>query len=110
MTQFKLTNDGSRDVRFRGEKLADVSSHSHFGSRQNRWTEMRLYRTEGGSLVLKILGRTCWQGESDRHSVAVLDDEAALVTKLIDGNDGELSDLAKELLSAADIDAALDVA
>jgi len=103
---FKLTNDGARDVRFRGEKLTSVSSHSHFGSRQNRWTELSLYRTVGGKLVLWIIGRTCWQGESDRHNVVICDDEAAVVAALEYDNEGGLGDLAKELLSDVGIDAA----
>ena len=110
MKTYKLVNDGARDVRFTGEKLGEVSSYSLFGSRQNRWTEIGLYRTAGDKLILKIIGRSQWQGESDRHEVVICEDEAAVVTALVDGNDGRLSDLAKELLEAVSIEAAQEVA
>ena len=110
MKTYTLTNDDAKNVRFTGELLGEVSSHSHFGSRQNRWTELDLYRTAGGKLVLQIVGRTCWQGESDRHEVLVLDAEAALVDALIENNGGQLGDLAKELLEAVGVDHAEEVA
>jgi len=110
MKTYTLINDGARNVSFTGEKLAKVSSHSNVGPGQNRWTEIKLYRTQGGALVLKITGRTCWQGESDRHRAIVCADEDAVVTALIDDNGGELGDLAKELIEAVGIDATEKVA
>lgn len=101
---FKLANDGERDVRFKGEKLASVSSHHYQGPRQNRWTELSLYRTAGGTLVLWIVGRTQWQGESDRHRVVTCSDEDAVVQALIDDDDGQLGDLAKELCNDVGIE------
>jgi len=110
MTKYTLTNDGARNVRFTGEKLARVSSHHYQGDRQNRWTELSLYRTTAGSLVLWIVGRTCWQGESDRFSVVTCADEDALIAALEYDNEGHLGDLAKELLDAVGVEAVTEVA
>jgi hypothetical protein len=114
-TRYKLINDGARDVVFDGEELAEASSRSASGSRQNRWTELRLFRSEGGTLILKIVGRTLWQGESDRHEVVLCGTsgeggEEAVVTALMAGNGGRLSDLAKDLLEASGIEATMEVA
>jgi hypothetical protein len=105
MKTFKLRRNGLPSLSFAGERIADVSSHSHEGPRQNRWTEICLYRTQGGKFVAWIVGRTCWQGESDRYEAHVCDTEADLIEALKqEDNDGYLSDLAKEALDEAMID------
>lgn len=47
--------DGNRLIQFDGELLASVSSRN---DGRDRWTEMRVYRTQGGSLILEKVGRS----------------------------------------------------
>lgn len=47
--------DGSRLLSFDGELLATASSRT---PDRDRWTEMRIYRTSGGSYILEKVGRS----------------------------------------------------
>lgn len=112
ISKMTLLRDGQPNLRFRGAKIADVSSHSYRGDRQDRWTEIGIYRKVGGQYVVEILGRTIWQGESDRHSAYVCADGAAVIAALTQdhGCDGEyLSALARDALAEAGIECAEDV-
>jgi EXLDI family protein len=112
--KMNVVRDGLPNLRFSGTKIADVSSHSHQGSQQNRWTEIKIYRTAAGKSVVKIIGRTCWQGERDRHEAHVCADEAAVITALTQdhesGDGAYLSDLAKEALEQAGIECVEEIA
>lgn len=59
MTPTPVTNaqvrDGNRLLTFDGELLAFVSSRE---DSRDRWTEMSIYRTEGGSYILEKVGRS----------------------------------------------------
>ena len=68
-----LENDKNPDVEFVGEQIAFSSSKTIDGARSQRWHELRLFKTEGGKYVCQQVGRTIWQGETDRFSVAVCD-------------------------------------
>lgn len=107
MEEYRLIRDGARSLKFRGAVLGEASSHDHSGPNQNRWTEVAIYRTICGNYVVKILGRTRWQGESDRHSVTVCDSPAKVLAALTD-EDGEMSNVAVIALEkAAEVDTAL---
>lgn len=54
MDQFQV-RDGSRLLTFKGVLLAGVSSRKFDAP---RWTEMAVYKTEGGSYVLEKVGRS----------------------------------------------------
>lgn len=103
MDKITLENDNARDVRFSGEKIAAVSSISSSGPSNTRWTELDLYRSAGGKIICHEIGRTRWDGESDRCAVHICNDDAALVEAL------GMGWLAKELYDEADIDHAEDV-
>lgn len=47
--------DGNRLLTFDGELLASITSRE---SDKDRWTEMRVYRTTGGSYILEKVGRS----------------------------------------------------
>lgn len=47
--------DGSRLITFEGERLGYISSQR---DGHPRWTEMSIYRTDGGSYVLEKVGRS----------------------------------------------------
>ena len=117
MEQYTLTNDGKPNVRFTGDKIAGVSSRSHQGPRQNRWTEIGIYRTEAGKYVVQVVGHTQWQGESNRFAVTVCAGEAAVIDALTQHERDDdcdygsyVSDLAKEALAEAGIECVTEVA
>ena len=101
-----LTNDGKRDVKFRGELIAQVTSHTHDNS--SRWTEIDIYKTEGGSHIVQVTGRTCWQGEVNKFVVHVCNTETSVIDALT--QDGCISNLAKEALAEADIECVTEIA
>jgi hypothetical protein len=76
MKEFAITRDNERDLVFTGEIIASASSspetsRSDFSGSTGRWTELTLYKTQGGKYVCESIGRTQWQGEHDRHKGAV---------------------------------------
>ena len=98
-----LENDHGPNYRFQGEQLAHVSSRKNDGTGSTRWTELKLYRTKGGKLICHELGMTLWDGEEDRYTVYLADDEASLIEKV------GLGSLAKDLYDVADIDHAQEI-
>ena len=103
--KYLVKRDNQRDLRITGEQLATASSHHYQGDRQNRWTELELYKTESGKYVIATIGRTCWQGESDYHTAVICDTEQEVIRALENDEHSEgLGWLAKELLDEAGID------
>lgn len=96
MKKYRLKRDGEKDIQFKGELIGEGSSQSHSGPCSNRWTEIDIYRTEGGKYVVSIIGRTCWQGETDRFQAVICDTPADVVDAM--RQDGYLSRVAKEAL------------
>ena len=96
-----IERDNEPALRFTGELIAEASSWR--ADRDDRWTELRLYRTRGGRYICEQVGHTRWQGERTRHSAGVCDTEADVIDWLGHGW------LAKELYAEAGIDAAVDV-
>lgn len=103
---YRVKNDEGRDLRFRGIRVAEVTSQDH---NSTRWTILRLYATDSDKYVVSVIGRTQWQGETDRHAAYVCDDQAGVIAALEADNGGYLGSLAKELLKEAEIDAAREV-
>jgi len=67
-------------VRFIGDKLG--SSESKNRRISPRWTEVNVYKTEGGTYVGHIIGRSTLQGEVDIHTVHVASHAKELVMKM----------------------------
>ena len=103
MTTFTLTNDDSPNLKFKGEKIAEASDHWIQGQDQTRWTELDLYRTEGGKFVCQESGISQWQGESSSHRAAAVETEEEVIKFF-----GQ-SALAKEIYSDANINAAVEI-
>jgi len=112
MDQVTLTRDGKRDLRFVGDMLAEAGGKWRNGREQTRWTELTLYRTAAGKLVLHRQYRTLWQGEENGSSAEVYADAKSLVEALrkdmadlddeLGGGRGcEFGSLDKELLEDA---------
>lgn len=102
MEKIELENHHGADVRFTGEKIAHATTQTYLRD-QTRWTELDLYRSEGGVWICHEIGRTMWEGEEDRFTVYVAVDEQELVQKV------GLGRLAKELYDEAGIDHAQDI-
>lgn len=79
MDTFTLEIDHAPDIRFTGELIASESSSdnnaagSSYSGKTGRWTELFLYKTQGGKYICHQIGRTCWDGERDRYSGKVCD-------------------------------------
>ena len=70
--QYQLTRTGDAPLIFSGELLAAAGDRIHGGQEQNRWHELLLYRTTGGTYVVGIGYKSTWQGESERFEVHVI--------------------------------------
>ncbi len=106
---FILQRDGAPPLRFKGELLAETSSSPDRGrgdwsGATGRWTELRLYRTQGGKYVCQRIGRAQWQGERDTHEAVVCETENEVMEFFGWGW------LAKDLYAKAELDAAEEVA
>lgn len=69
METVRLTRTGDRDLEFVGDLIVEASSRSQGGYSQNRWWELKLYRTADGQFVCASTYRTQWDGERE-HSEA----------------------------------------
>lgn len=77
MKEFNLEADNRTDVAFTGLKLASVKSRD-YNNRTDRWTELHLYRTQGGKYVVQTLGMTSIQGEHVKRIVDIASNLAEL--------------------------------
>jgi len=82
MTTVTVLRSGDIPLRFRGERIATASSETVRGQSRNRWHEISVYRTEGGSYVLQIDYVTRWQGEVDINGVWICDDARQVARRL----------------------------
>lgn len=80
--EYTLTRTGERPLKFKGEVIAEAGGRWHTGQEQNRWHDIRIYRTAGGKHVLEVEYCTCWQGENNYHSAIVYDTVEAAVNAL----------------------------
>ena len=75
MAKFTLTRDNLADLQFEGDLVATVSSET---AGKTRWTELRVYKTDGGRYICEELGRSKVDGERDFHHVTVVDNEKSI--------------------------------
>jgi hypothetical protein len=57
-----VVRDGSRQLKFEGEKLSESSSRTRG---RTRWVEFQLYRTSGGQYVLARIGVSLYYHKAD---------------------------------------------
>jgi hypothetical protein len=68
MEQFTIHRDAEPDLSFTGELVAEASTSPdqampNYSEQTGRWTELALYRTQGGKFICSRIERTQWQGE-----------------------------------------------
>jgi EXLDI family protein len=100
MEEFNLKNDSGKNVRFTGELIGKGGGRWQNGREQNRWTVLKLYRTEKGKFVLHKEYITQWQGESCSDKVSVFSTAQEVYDHLLDEDD-QLGRVDKELLEDA---------
>ena len=103
MGEYIVRRDGNKDLKFKGEVLADVSNQWVAGQNQTRWKEVSIYKTESGKYVVSVIHRTCWEGEADSFQAHVCETAEDVYRCLAVDDMGEelLSTLAKEALEEA---------
>lgn len=78
MNTYTLPRTGDAPLRFSGELIAEADGERQNGREQNRWHELRVYRSAVGGYVVAITYRTRWQGEASRDTVVVRADAAGV--------------------------------
>ena len=99
-----VKRDDQADLAFSGELIASASSHCNQVHEQIRWTELCLWRTDGGRFVAGECQRTIWPNETDSYTAQICDDKAGVVETF------GYSNLAKSIYEQAKIDATEAVA
>lgn len=82
MKEYVLTRTGDRPLKFSGELIAQVDGRIFAGQEQNRWHELRVYKTASGKYVLEVSYYTQWQGESCHHQASVHDTVAGVADEI----------------------------
>jgi hypothetical protein len=97
MPTFTLQRAGAKHLRFAGELLAEATSQD---ATSIRWTDLALHRTAANIYVVSAIGRTTREGETERHAAYVCE-APQRVLKALHRSDGNLTNLAKQLLEDA---------
>ena len=101
MEEIIVKRDGNLDLKFKGELLASASDRWIAGKEQTRWTEISVYRTDTGKLVIAWEYITLWQGELSGYQAKVCEMVTEVTAELMStDSDGTayFSNVAKELL------------
>jgi EXLDI family protein len=61
MPEYRIRRDGQQYLVFSGHVVAEASDRFRHGQEQERWTDIRVYRTDTGSYVVEQVLRTLWQ-------------------------------------------------
>jgi EXLDI family protein len=61
MPEYRIRRDGQQYIVFSGDVVAEASNRFRHGEEQDRWTDIRVYRTDTGSYVVEQVLRTLWQ-------------------------------------------------
>lgn len=75
-TEYVIERDGEPAVVFTGALIGEASSHA---SHKDRWSELRLYVTDGGKYVRELVGRSNRRGEIDIVTATVASSADELV-------------------------------
>jgi hypothetical protein len=61
MPEYRIRRDGQQYLVFSGEVVAEASNRFRHGQERDRWTDIRVYRTDTGSYVVEQVLRSLWQ-------------------------------------------------
>jgi EXLDI family protein len=61
MPEYRIRRDGQQYIVFSGHVVAEASNRFQHGHEQDRWTDIRVYRTDTGSYVVEQVLRSLWQ-------------------------------------------------
>jgi hypothetical protein len=61
MPEYRIRRDGQHYLVFSGHVVAEASNRFRHGHAQDRWTDIRVYRTDTGSYVVEQVLRSLWQ-------------------------------------------------
>jgi hypothetical protein len=61
MPEYRIRRNGQQYLVFSGHVVAEVSDRFRHGQEQDRWTDIRVYRTDAGDYVVEQVMRTLWQ-------------------------------------------------
>src|SRR5919109_2034176 len=61
MPEYRIRRDGQQYLVFSGSLAAEASDRLRHGQEQDRWTDIRVYRTDTGSYVVEQVTRTLSQ-------------------------------------------------
>lgn len=77
--QFRVERDGLPALEFHGQQLATVSSKT---ASKRRWTELDLFRTDGGAFIKAVRGMSSVDGEVTIHSAHVYADAETCIEQI----------------------------
>lgn len=102
--EFTVRRDNEPDLHFTGTLVASENNKLvQDGLLSGRWKKMDLYQTKAGKYVCQLIGKTTYEGETDRYSGAVCNTKAEIVAFF------GYSNLAKDLYEQANIKSAQSV-
>ncbi len=103
MENYIVKRDGQRDLKFTGEIIGAASSRWLAGKEQNRWTEVKIYKTQSGKFVVETINYTQWQGELNNYRAEICDNPLQAMEELSYTEDGSFyfSGVGKEALEEA---------
>ena len=99
MEQHTIHVTGERNIRFKGELIAEDREKTSTG----RFLDLKLYKTSGNNYVCVSKKITQWQGETDSTQAVLVKTKDEIM-----GFFG-MSDLAKNIYFEANIDCSVDV-
>jgi EXLDI family protein len=100
MPEYRVRRDGQQYLVFSGHVVAEASDRFRHGREQDRWTDIRVYRTDTGSYVVEQVLRTLWQkGDAVWYQGDLCVTPQEVYRALVGSEaDGILGDLEKHLL------------
>ena len=100
MPEYRIRRDGQHYLVFSGHVVAEASDRFRRGQEHDRWTDIRVYRTDTGCYVVEQVMRTLWQKGDAVWYQGDLCATPQEVYRALVGEDADplLGDLEKDLL------------
>jgi hypothetical protein len=100
MPEYRIRRDGEQYLVFSGHVVAEASDRVRQGHAHDRWTDIRVYRTDSGSYVVEQVLRSLWQkGDAVWYQGDLCPTPQEVVRALVGVDaDPRLGELEKDLL------------